>query len=79
MFLRLKHGMISLMTPGCATTADQVKKSNGHYQEGLANFETDRQKALAELDRVKLEIQQHTKAISGIQEEARKSGVPPGC
>jgi DNA repair exonuclease SbcCD ATPase subunit len=39
---------------------------------------TDRQKALAELDRVKLEIQQHTKAISGIQEEARKSGVPPG-
>ena len=39
---------------------------------------TDRQKALAELDRVKTEIQQHTKAISGIQEEARKSGVPPG-
>jgi DNA repair exonuclease SbcCD ATPase subunit len=39
---------------------------------------TERQKALAELDRVKLEIQQHTKAISGIQEEARKSGVPPG-
>jgi hypothetical protein len=43
-----------------------------------AAISTDRQKALAELDRVKLEIQQHTKAISGIQEEARKSGVPPG-
>ena len=43
-----------------------------------AAISTDRQKALAELDRVKQEIQQHTKAISGIQEEARKSGVPPG-
>jgi hypothetical protein len=43
-----------------------------------AVISTDRQKALAELDRVKLEIQKHTKAISGIQEEARKSGVPPG-
>ena len=43
-----------------------------------AVISADRQKALAELDRVKLEIQQHTKAISGIQEEARKSGVPPG-
>jgi hypothetical protein len=38
----------------------------------------DRQKALAELDRVKQEIQQHTKAVSAIQEEARKAGVPPG-
>ena len=43
-----------------------------------AAISTDRQKALAELDRVKQEIQQHTKAISAIQEEARKSGVPPG-
>src|SRR5687768_15159535 len=43
-----------------------------------AAISADRQKALAELDRVKQEIQQHTKAISGIQEEARKSGVPPG-
>jgi DNA repair exonuclease SbcCD ATPase subunit len=39
---------------------------------------TDRQKALAELDRVKQEIQQHTKAIAGIQEEARRAGVPAG-
>jgi hypothetical protein len=43
-----------------------------------ATVATDRQKALAELDRVKQEIQQHTKAIAGIQEEARKAGVPPG-
>ena len=43
-----------------------------------ARVATDRQKALAELDRVKQEIQQHTKAIAGIQDEARKAGVPPG-
>jgi hypothetical protein len=39
---------------------------------------TDRQKALAELDRVKQEIQQHTKALAAIQEEARKAGIPAG-
>ena len=38
----------------------------------------DRQKALTELDRVKKEIQQHTKDLADLQEEARKSGVPPG-
>jgi uncharacterized protein YoxC len=38
----------------------------------------DRNKALAELDRVKKEIQDHTKAITDIQDEARKAGVPAG-
>jgi hypothetical protein len=38
----------------------------------------DRQKALTELDRVKKEIQLQTKALADLQEEARKSGVPPG-
>jgi hypothetical protein len=38
----------------------------------------DRQKALAELDRVKREIDQHQKAITAIQEEARRAGVPAG-
>ena len=38
----------------------------------------DRQKAMAELDRVKKEIEQRTKAIADIQEEARKAGVPAG-
>lgn len=36
----------------------------------------DRQKALAELDRVRKEITDHTKAIADIQEEGRKAGVP---
>ena len=39
---------------------------------------SDRQKALAELERVRQEIQQHTKAITDIQEEGRKAGVPAG-
>jgi hypothetical protein len=39
---------------------------------------TDRQKALAELDRVKKEIEANTKAIADIQEEARKANVPAG-
>ena len=38
----------------------------------------DRQKALTELDRVKKETAQHTKALADLQEEARRSGVPPG-
>jgi len=38
----------------------------------------DRQKAIAELDRVHKEIADHTKAITDIQEEARKAGVPAG-
>jgi hypothetical protein len=37
----------------------------------------DRQKALAELDRVRKEILAHTKAIADIQEEGRKAGAPP--
>jgi len=38
----------------------------------------DRDKALAELDRVKDEIVKQTKAIADIQDEARKAGVPAG-
>jgi hypothetical protein len=39
---------------------------------------TDRQKALTELDRVKKDIELQTKALADLQEDARKSGVPPG-
>jgi len=38
----------------------------------------ERQKALAELDRVKQDIQQQQKTITGIQDEARRAGVPAG-
>jgi hypothetical protein len=38
----------------------------------------NRTKALAELDRLKQEIQTRQKTIAGIQEEARRAGVPAG-
>ena len=38
----------------------------------------ERQRALQEIDRTKLEIANRNKAIAGIQEEARKAGVPAG-
>jgi hypothetical protein len=38
----------------------------------------NRQKSLAELDRVKSEIEKNKKAIADIEEEARRAGVPPG-
>ena len=39
---------------------------------------TDRQKALAELARVKDDIARQNKAIADIQDEARRGGIPPG-
>jgi hypothetical protein len=38
----------------------------------------DRQKSLDELQRVKKEIDQHTKALAELQDEARRSGAPAG-
>lgn len=38
----------------------------------------ERDKALAEMNRLKKEIEQHTKALAGIQDEARRAGVPAG-
>ena len=38
----------------------------------------DRQKSLDELQRLKKEIEEHTKALTDIQDEARRSGAPAG-
>lgn len=43
-----------------------------------AQLELERQRALAELDRVTKETAEQAKAIADIEEEARKSNVPPG-
>jgi len=56
-------------------TADFTSRDDPAQRAVVAN---DRQKALAELDRVKNDITQQTKAIADIQEEARRAGVPPG-
>jgi hypothetical protein len=56
-------------------TADFTARDDPAQRAVVAN---DRQKALAELDRVKNDITQQTKAVADIQEEARRAGVPPG-
>jgi hypothetical protein len=56
-------------------SADFTARDDPAQRAAVAN---ERQKALAELDRVKNDIVKQTKAIADIQEEARKAGVPPG-
>ena len=58
-----------------ALTTDFAARSDPAQR---AVISTDRQKALAELDRVKKEIETNTKAIADVQEEARKANVPAG-
>jgi DNA repair exonuclease SbcCD ATPase subunit len=41
-------------------------------------LETERKRALAEFERVKIEIEANKKALADLEEEARKTGVPPG-
>ena len=55
-----------------ALTTDFVNRDDPAQRNVIA---ADRDKALAEMDRVKKEIEQHTKAIADIQEEARRAGV----
>lgn len=43
-----------------------------------AQIELERKRALAEQERVKGDIETQKKAISDLEEEARKAGVPPG-
>lgn len=58
-----------------ALSTDFVNRDDPAQRNVIAG---DRQKAMAELDRVKQEIQQHQKTITDIQAEARKAGVPAG-
>ena len=58
-----------------ALSADFVNRDDPAQRNVIAG---DRQKALAELDRVKKEILQYTKDVADTQEEARRAGVPAG-
>lgn len=58
-----------------ALTTDFVNRDDPAQR---AQIELERQRAIAELDRVKKEIADQTKVIADIEEEARKAGVPPG-
>lgn len=43
-----------------------------------SQLELERQRAMAEMERVKTEMADQMKVIADIEEEARKAGVPPG-
>jgi hypothetical protein len=58
-----------------ALTTDFTNRDDPAQRNKLA---ADRQKALAELERLKKEIEDHTKTIADLQEEARRTGVPAG-
>jgi hypothetical protein len=58
-----------------ALSTDFVNRDDPAQRSVIA---ADRQKALAELERVKREIAQHQKAITDVQEEGRRAGVPAG-
>ena len=58
-----------------ALTTDFVNRDDPYQRARIAD---DRQKAIAELQRVTEEIGQGTKQIADIEEEARQAGIPPG-
>jgi hypothetical protein len=60
---------INALNTDFVNTDDPAKRSG---------VERDRQKALAELERLKREIKEATKGITDIEEEARRANVPPG-
>jgi hypothetical protein len=58
-----------------ALTADFTSRDDPYQRQVVGQ---NRQKALAELDRVKSDIAKYQKEIVDIEEEARRAGVPPG-
>jgi hypothetical protein len=58
-----------------ALAADIVSRDDPAQRSQL---ELERQRATAEMERVKKEMAQQTQAIADIEAEARKAGVPPG-
>jgi hypothetical protein len=58
-----------------ALTADFSSRSDPVQRAGI---ERDRLKALAELDRLRKSIVENKKALSDLDEDARKAGVPAG-
>ena len=65
----------ALQTRVNSLTTDFVNRDDPAQRDAIAG---ERQKALAEMDRVKREIADHQKAIADIQDEARRAGVPAG-
>jgi len=72
---RSKMFLAALETRVNALNADFVNRDDPAQR---AVVDRDRQRAMAEMDRVRKDIAQQTKAIADIEEEARRAGVPAG-
>lgn len=58
-----------------ALSTDFVNRDDPAQRQQIS---IDRQKAIAELDRVKKDITQQQKSLDDLQEQARRAGIPPG-
>ena len=65
----------ALQTRINALTSDFTSRDDPYQRARVAD---DRQKAMAEFDRVRSEIELQKKKIGDIEEEARRASVPPG-
>jgi hypothetical protein len=65
----------ALQTRINSLNADFVNRDDPAQRAVIA---ANRDKSLAELDRLKLAIEKDKQAIADLQEEARRAGVPPG-
>ena len=65
----------ALQTKVNALTTDFVNRDDPAQK---AQIENERQRSLAELDKLKQTIAADKKAIADLEEEARRAGVPPG-
>ena len=74
--LRRNEAFAEALQTRINSLATDFGRRDDPYQR--AKIGQDRQKAIAELGRVKNEVEQNKKQIADIEEEARKAGVPPG-
>ena len=65
----------SLQTRINSLRTDFVNRDNRVEREKI---QVDLNTSLAELERLKKELDEKTKAIAAIEDEARRAGVPPG-
>lgn len=65
----------ALQTRVNSLTNDYVARDDPYQRMKIGE---ERQKALAEMDRLKRDIEKGKKQITDIEEEARRAGVPPG-
>jgi len=65
----------ALQSRSSALTLDLTVRDDAAERAAIIR---DRQKAIDELDRLKLAIQRTTTAIADLEEEARRASVPPG-